>query len=101
MQIRRVHGNRLSGVKAVLRATPERIWYKDQSGMRHSSVVHILSLEMSVRDLARPLAFGSDAQYLVRETDDERAPEISNEFYPEGGWTGDEHVDPPDRTDAD
>jgi hypothetical protein len=96
MQIRRFHGNRLSGVKALLRATPERIWYKDQSGITHSSVVHILSLEMSVRDMTRPAAFGSDEQYLVRETDDERASEISSEFFPEGRWIADEHFDPPE-----
>lgn len=97
MQIRRFHGNRLSGVKAVLRATPEKIWYADQSGTRHSSVVHILSLEISVRDMARPAAFDSDLQYVVRETDDERASEISNEFYPEGKWAADEYVDSPER----
>src|SRR6266436_3372902 len=97
MQIRRFHGNRLSGVKAVLRATPEKIWYADQSGTRHSSVVHILSLEISVGDMTRPAAFGSDEQYLVRETDDERAAEIANEFYPEDKWAADEYVDSPER----
>jgi Recombination directionality factor-like len=99
MQIRRFHGNRLTGVKALLRATPEKIWYADQSGTRHSSVVHILSLEISVREMRSPRAFGSDEQYLVRETDDERASEIAHEFYPEGRWTDDEHVDLPGRTD--
>jgi hypothetical protein len=98
MQIRRFHGNRLSGVKALLRATPEKIWYTDQSGTRHSSVVHILSLEISVRDMTRPTPFGSDEQYVVRETDDERASEISNEFYPEGRWIADEHLDSPEGT---
>jgi len=97
MQIRRFHGNRLSGIKALLRATPEKIWYADQSGTRHSSVVHILSLEISVRDMARPAAFDSDLQYVVRETDDERASEISDEFYPEGKWAADEYVDSPER----
>jgi len=97
MQIRRFHGNRLSGVKALLRATPEKIWYADQSGTRHSSVVHILSLEISVRDVTRAPAFGPDPRYVVRETDDERASEISNEFYPEGRWAADEYVDSPER----
>lgn len=96
MQIRRFHGNRLSGVKALLRATPEKIWYKDQSGVRHSSVVHILSLEMSVRDMPQPAVCDADTQYLVRETDDERATEISNEFYPESRWIADDGVDSPD-----
>src|SRR6266404_7395885 len=82
----------------VLRATPERIWYKDQSDTRHSSLVHILSLEISVRDMTRPPAFDSDLQYVVRETDDERASEISKEFYPEGKWAADEHADLAGRT---
>ncbi len=98
MQIRRFHGNRLSGVKALLRATPEKIWYTDQGGTRHSSVVHILSLEMSVRNMTRPPALGSDSQYLVRETDDERAAEITDEFYPEGRWIADEHIDSSETT---
>jgi hypothetical protein len=98
MQIRRFHGNRLSGVKAVLRATPEKIWYADQSGTRHSSVVHILSLEISVRDLKRPPAFGFDLQYRVRETDDERASELGAEFYSQNENVADEHLDSPDRT---
>jgi hypothetical protein len=98
MQIRRFHGNRLSGVKAVLRATPERIWYKDHSGMRHSSVVHILSLEMSARDMTRPPGFDSDSQYLVRETDDERTSEIASEFYPEPRWVAEEQLVSPQST---
>ncbi len=67
--------------------------------MRHSSVVHILSLEISVREMTPAAAFDPAQQYAVRETDDERASEISNEFYPEGRWTDDEHVDPQSRTD--
>jgi len=98
MQIRRFHGNHLTGVKALLRATPEKIWYTDQGGTRHSSVVHILSLEMSVRNMTRPPALGSDSQYLVRETDDERAAEITDEFYPEGRWIADEHIDSSETT---
>jgi hypothetical protein len=98
MQIRRFHGKHLTGVRALLRATPEKIWYADQSGTRHSSVVHILSLEISVRGMTRPPAFGADSQYLVRETDDERAAEITDEFYPEVGRTADEHIDSPETT---
>jgi Recombination directionality factor-like len=96
MQIRRFHGNRLAGVKALLRATPEKIWYKDQSGTRHSSVVYILSLEISAREIGRAPGFDSDLQFVVRESDDERASEISNEFYSEGRWTADEHFASPD-----
>lgn len=46
--------------------------------------------------MTRPPAFESDLQYVVSETDDERASEISNEFYPEGRWTGDEHLESPE-----
>jgi hypothetical protein len=98
MQIRRFHGNRLSGVKALLRATPEKIWYADQSGTRHSSVVHILSLEISVRGTARQALFDPEMQYLVRESDGERASEISTEFYPQTEHVADEYEDSPDRT---
>ena len=101
MQIRRFHGNRLSGVKALLRAAPEKIWYRDQSGTRHSSVVHILSLEMSVGDSTPPHGCRSDREHVVRETDDERASEIAPEFYPQDRWTDNEHADPPDGSDAD
>jgi hypothetical protein len=54
---------------------------------------------MSVRDVPRRPVCDSDMQYLVRETDDERAPEIASEFYPEARWIDDEHVDTPGRTD--
>ena len=40
MQIRKLNGGRLAGVKAVLKATPEKIWYRDRSGINHTSVVH-------------------------------------------------------------
>ena len=100
MQIRRFHGNRLSGVKALLRATPEKIWYSDQSGMRHSSVVHILSLEISARDIASRPPFW-EMQYFVRENDAERASELSAEFYSQSENVADEQLDSPDRTDED
>ena len=100
MQIRRLNGNRLAGVKAVLKATPEEIWYRDRSGINHTSVVHILSLEVGGRDLRSLLASMEEparlfqqgrsvwsnggTQYVVREAEAERAPEIASEFYPNG-----------------
>jgi len=45
MQIRRLNGGRLTGIKAILKATPERISYSDRDGTRHTSVAHILSIE--------------------------------------------------------
>jgi hypothetical protein len=99
MQIRRFNGGRLAGIKAVLKATPERIWYNDKDGFRHSSVAHILSLEIGATDIPGLLAsmnepsrllergrasFGGKGkvQVVVREADAERAGEIAAEFYP-------------------
>jgi hypothetical protein len=101
MQIRRFNGGRLAGIKALLMATPERIWYSDRDGMRHSSVVYILSLEMGGTDIPEfssgPVvpalsvrqshaSTGPDPgmQYAVHEPDAERAEEIAGEFYPNG-----------------
>jgi hypothetical protein len=100
MQIRKLNGGRLAGVKAVLKATPEKIWYRDRSGIIHTSVVHILSLEVGGPDLRSLLAsmeepaklfqqgrsVGSNGgtQYVIREAEAERAPEIAGEFYPNG-----------------
>jgi hypothetical protein len=99
MQIRRLNGGHLAGVKAVLKATPERVSYKDRSGVNHTTVVYILSLEVGGRDLLSLLAAmdetaklfqqgypsgGGGTQYIVREAEVERAPEIAGEFYPNG-----------------
>ena len=100
MQIRRLNGGRLAGVKAVLKATPEKIWYRDRSGIHRTSVVHILSLEVGGPDLRSLLASMEEpaklfqqgrsvgpnggTQYVIREAEAERAPEIAAEFYPNG-----------------
>ncbi len=96
MQIQRLNGGRLAGIKATLKATPERISYSDREGTRHSSVAYILSLEIGARDLrtlvtnmtepARLLSEGRaalDMSRVVREEDVERAEEIAGEFYPD------------------
>lgn len=100
MQIRRFNAGRLAGIKAVLKATPERIWYTDKEGLRHSSVAHILSLEIGATDIPGLVASmneptrllgqgrgrfgaGGKAQFVVREEDAERADEIAAEFYPD------------------
>ena len=101
MQIRRFNGGRLAGIKAVLKATPERISYSDNEGFRHTSVAYILSLEIGATDIPGLVAnmneptrlleqsrgrFGVSAkeQFIVREEDAERAGEIAGEFYPDG-----------------
>jgi hypothetical protein len=110
MQIRRLNGGRLAGIKAILKASPERVSYSDRDGTRHNSVAHILSLEIGATDLrtlvanmtepVRLLNQGHSAldlsrgvQYVVRETDSERAKEIAGEFYPNGNDAVEELVD--------
>ncbi|MGH9685512.1 MAG: hypothetical protein ACRD5K_00275 [Candidatus Acidiferrales bacterium] len=99
MQIRRLNGGTLSGIKAILKASPEKISYSDHDGIRHTSVAYILSLEIGATDLrtlvanmtepARLLSEGRPAielsrgvQYVVHEPDGDRAKEIAGEFYP-------------------
>jgi recombination directionality factor gp3-like protein len=111
-QVRRFNGGHLAGIKAVLKATPEKIWYYDKSRTRHSSVVHILSLEIAgedipalgaiVREPAAPPAQASRGteptpgiQYVVRETATERAQEIAEEFYPTDNSAPGGYLDPP------
>ncbi len=114
MQIRRFNGGRLTGIKALLKATPEKIWYSDGDGFRHSSVAYILSLEIAatnipglVASMTEPVrlleqsrgGFRSNGkvQYVVRETDAERAEEIAAEFYPNNGS---QSAEPTESTDG-
>jgi hypothetical protein len=111
MQIRRLNGGRLTGIKAILKASPERVSYSDRDGTRHTSVAYILSLEIGGRDLrtlvanmtepVRLLGEGREAmslapgvQYVAREAEPERAQEISSEFYPEGTSAAAEPLEP-------
>ena len=111
MQIRRLNGGRLTGVKAILKATPERISYSDRDGTRHTSIAHILSLEIGatklravVANMTEPirllgegraaLDLSHGVQYGVRETDAERAEETAGEFYPNGTAAAEEPVEP-------
>jgi len=107
MQIRRLNGGRLTGIKAVLKATAEKISYSDRDGTRHTSVAYILSLEIGATDLRSLVANMTEpirllgeghstvnlspaAQFVVRETDAERAEEIAGEFYPHSDAIADE-----------
>lgn len=111
MQIRRLNGGRPTGIKAILKASPEKISYSDRDGTRHTSVAYILSLEIGGRDLrslvasmtepARLLSEGRPTvelsrgtQCVVHETDAERAEETSGEFYPNDGAAAEEAVEP-------
>jgi hypothetical protein len=111
MQIRRLNGGRLTGIKATLKASPEKISYSDLDGTRHTSVAYIVSLEIGGTDLrslvatmtepARLLSEGRPSielsrgvQYVVHETDSERAKEISGEFYANSGAPADASAEP-------
>ena len=110
MQIRRLNGGSLSGIKAILKASPEKISYADRDGTRHTSVAYILSLEIGGTDLrtlvanmtepARLLGEGRPTielsrgvQYAVHEPEGDRAKEIAGEFYPHGDAVADESTD--------
>src|SRR5690348_8428022 len=111
MQIRRLNRGYLTGIKATLKASPEKISYSDGDGTRHTSVAYILSLEIGGTDLrtlvanmtepARLLSEGHptidlsrEAQYVVRESDAERATEISGEFYPTNEGAAEDSAQP-------
>jgi Recombination directionality factor-like len=111
MQIRRLNGGSLSGIKAILKASPEKISYSDHDGTRHTSVAYILSLEIGGTDLrtlvanmtepARLLSEGRPAielsrgvQYVVDEAEKDRAEEIAGEFYPSGEGIATESAEP-------
>ena len=112
MQIRRLNGGRLTGIKAILKASPERVSYSDRDGTRHTSVAYILSLEIGATDLRtlvanmtepvrllgeRRAAFDLSrrVQYVARETDRERAEEIAGEFYPSDDTVAEQFVESP------
>jgi hypothetical protein len=118
MQVRRFNGGRLAGIKAVLRAMPEKIWYYDRGGDRHTTVAHILSLEIPMQDIQGPVTSfngtiglsrpddesgpGPQKQYVVQETAAERAQDIAPEFYPENtsDESGDDSNEPIEEDDA-
>ena len=110
MQIRRLNGGRLTGIKAILKANPEKISYSDRDGKRHSSVAYILSLEIGATDMRTLVAnmtepirllgeghsaanLSPGARFVVRETDAERAEEIAGEFYPHDEAVADQPSD--------
>jgi hypothetical protein len=67
MQIRQVNGGRLTGIKAILKASPERILYADRDGTRHTSVAYILGLEIGATDLRTLVASMTEARSLLGE----------------------------------
>jgi len=117
MQIRRLNGGRLTGIRATVKASPEKVWFSDPDGTRHTSVAYILNLEIGGTDLrtlvatmtepARllsegrpPIELSRGVQYVVRETDAERAKEISGEFYPHNNAVADTPAEPiPDQSE--
>ena len=91
---------RLKGVKATLKVTPEVRWHPGRSGGWETSIVPILSLEIGgttpeslITNITEPPRLLRKAQtacadehceqYVVRESEEERASEIADEFYPQ------------------
>jgi len=99
MQIRRLNGGRLAGSSSSQGDSGKDLVQGSQRNKPHISR-HILSLEVGGPDLRSLLAsmkepaklfqqgrsVGSNGgtQYVIREAEAERAPEIAGEFYPHG-----------------
>jgi len=99
-QLHSWNGGRLKGVKAILKVTPEMRWHPGKSGGWETSVVPILSLEIGgttmeglMAKMTEPARLFEKAHtapaahqrgpYVVRESEEERASEIADEFYPQ------------------
>ena len=106
-QLHNWNGGRLKGVKATLKVTPEMRWHPGRIGGWETSVVPILSLEIGgttleslITDMTEPARLLQKAQSgcageqwghcVVRESEEERAPEIAEEFYPQNRDLGEE-----------
>jgi hypothetical protein len=98
-QLHSWNGGRLKGVKATLKVTPEMRWHPGSDGRWERSIVPILSLEIGgatleglITDMTEPARLLQKAQSacageewgrcVVRESEEERAQEIAEEFYP-------------------
>jgi hypothetical protein len=99
-QLHSWNGGRLKGVKATLKVTPEMRWHPGRIGGWETSVVPILSLEIGgttleslITNMTEPARVLQKVQAacagehwgrcVVRESEEERAPEIAEEFYPQ------------------
>ncbi|HUZ94354.1 MAG TPA: hypothetical protein VMU57_05515 [Edaphobacter sp.] len=108
-QLHRWNGGRLKGIKATLKVTPELRWHPGKDRGWETAVVPILSLEIGgttlqslITDMTGPARRLQEAQaaftgeqcgpYVVRETEEERAPEIVDEFYPQNKSLGEEQA---------
>jgi recombination directionality factor gp3-like protein len=100
-QIRTVTGGRLAGIRCKLVVRPEKAAYYDEKLKKKvSTTIFALNLELSAQDMQKLigdmtqyaklfeqtkklLGNGRKVEYLVEEEDEEeRAPDISQEFYP-------------------
>ncbi|HEV3481739.1 MAG TPA: hypothetical protein VGR97_05350 [Candidatus Acidoferrales bacterium] len=109
-QLHSWNGGRLKGVKATLKVAPEMRWHPGRIGGWETSVVPILSLEIGgttleslITDMTEPARLlqkaqsGRDGeqwgQCVVRESEEERASEIADEFYPRNKRSVEEQAD--------
>lgn len=97
MQIRKITGGRLAGIRVMLRAEPEKIGYESNDGKKRTSIAHILSLRIDATDMkvllenmtetaklfaqTKLLGGGAPVQYVIEDPEKERAIEMATEFY--------------------
>jgi len=95
-QIRSLLGGRLGGIRVTLKVAPEKVTYDGDNGKK-SSTAHILSLNLAAETLPKLVEKMTEFSKLFQDTrkmlggrtivmeedDDERAPEIAGEFYPD------------------
>ncbi|MGH9454084.1 MAG: hypothetical protein ACRD2O_08965, partial [Terriglobia bacterium] len=95
LQVQKITGGRLAGIRTMLKVRPEKGTYTDASG-KHTTTLYILSLEVDAQDWKKLLASMTETSALFERTrkllgggrleivedDGERAPEIAGEFHP-------------------
>lgn len=101
-QIRTVTGGRLAGIRCKLVVRPEKATYADtaNAGKKKTTTIYALNIELSAQDMQKLvgemtqyarlfeqtkklLGNGRKVEYVVEdEPEEERAPDVAQEFYP-------------------
>lgn len=97
-QIRTVTGGRLAGIRVQLAVRPEKAAYLDKDGIKKSTVVYALNLELSAQGMQKLVdqmtentklfestkkLLGDGRRYVIEDEPDEvRAVEVAREFHP-------------------
>ena len=67
MQIRKITGGRLAGIRVMLRAEPEKIAYDGANG-KQTSIAHILSLRIDASDMKKLVEHMTETALLFTQT---------------------------------